>query len=124
MAFLLDSQLLVSASDNNTVKLWDSKMEALCSTLEGHLNWVRVVAFSPDGQLLVSVSLDNIVRLWDFKIGDTIQILYTKGFINKLSFSSNGSYLKTNHEILELSSLCHPLSQSQSNYLTHLYIKE
>ena len=53
-----------------------------------------------------------------------IQILYIKGLINELSFFSDESYLKTNHRVLELSSLCHPLSQPQSNYLTHLYVKE
>ena len=63
MAFLLDSQLLSSASGNNTVRLWDANMGLLHSILEGHSDWVNVVAFLLDSQLLASVSRNNIVRL-------------------------------------------------------------
>ena len=45
VAFLLDSQLLTSASDNKIVRLWDANMGVSCSILEGHSNWVRAVAF-------------------------------------------------------------------------------
>jgi WD40 repeat protein len=38
--------------------------------LEGHLEMVSVVVFSPDGQLLASGSDDNTVRLWDPATGE------------------------------------------------------
>jgi WD40 repeat protein len=63
VAFSPSSQLLASVSDDNTVKLWDSKTEALCSSLEGHLYRVNTVAFSPNGQFLASVSYDIQIRL-------------------------------------------------------------
>ncbi len=39
------------------------------STLTGHTDWVRSVAFSPDGKLLASGSGDRTVKLWNIAMG-------------------------------------------------------
>ena len=56
---------MASASNDKTVRLWDSATGAVHRTLEGHLNGVFGVAFSPDGKLVASASWDRTVRLWD-----------------------------------------------------------
>jgi WD40 repeat protein len=59
-----DGQLIATASDDHTVKLWHSDGK-LIKTLNGHTGEVYDVAFSPDGRLLASAGLDRTIRLWD-----------------------------------------------------------
>ena len=49
-----DGTRLASASDDNTIKLWDMATREVIATLEGHTDYVVSVAFSPDGTTLAS----------------------------------------------------------------------
>ncbi|MCJ1285746.1 hypothetical protein MMC26_005087 [Xylographa opegraphella] len=58
---------LMSASDDQTVRLWDLPSQESTTTFAGHQDYVRTGAFMP-GQasgLVVSGSYDQTVRLWD-----------------------------------------------------------
>ena len=94
MAFSSDGKLLVSGSDDNTVRLWDPMTGTCRAILEGHSDLVRAVAFSPDGELLASGSDDNTVRVWDRTTGTCRATL--KGHskrIGAVAFSPDGKLL-------------------------------
>lgn len=59
-----DSQILVSASGDQTIRLWDLSTRRPLAVLQGHLNEIRTVAFLPDGQTLVSCDRNGDVCFW------------------------------------------------------------
>ena len=67
----LSGNLLVSASRDKTLRLWDVTTGYCVKTLRGHLDWVRDVASSPDGRFLFSAGNDQVPRLWDTSSGET-----------------------------------------------------
>ena len=58
--------LMVSASEDATIKIWDFETGDYERTLKGHTDSVQDVALDRDGKLLVSCSADMSVKLWDF----------------------------------------------------------
>ncbi|WP_160111608.1 hypothetical protein [Tolypothrix sp. NIES-4075] len=59
MVVMPDGQRVISASNDNTLKIWDLESGAVLSTLEGHTDWVKAVAITPDGRLAISASRDE-----------------------------------------------------------------
>lgn len=69
LALSQDAQLLASAGEDGTLRLWEmpdpeSATAAPVVTLQGHDGPVRAVALSPDGELVVSAGADGTIRLW------------------------------------------------------------
>ncbi|KIS66688.1 putative pre-mRNA splicing factor important for catalytic step II [Mycosarcoma maydis] len=62
--------LLLSASLDTTVKLWDVYHDGQClRTFMGHSKAVRDIAFSNDGRRFLSSGYDRHVKLWDTETG-------------------------------------------------------
>jgi WD40 repeat protein len=93
--FSPDGDLLASASEDKTVKLWDVQTGTLVRALSGHTKGVDTVALGPDGRLLASASdLDKIVELWDVQTGAVVRTLtgHGKG-VSSMAFSPDGGLL-------------------------------
>ena len=55
---------LISASDDKSIRLWDTASGTLLKTASGHESLVNAFAISPNKQWLVSVSSDKKIKLW------------------------------------------------------------
>lgn len=60
-----DNKYLVTASNDETIKLWDFQTGQLQETFRGHTKGVCCVTFSSDGRKILSGSDDATIKLWD-----------------------------------------------------------
>jgi WD40 repeat protein len=70
--FLPNGKSLVTASFDQTLKLWDIATQSTLRTMEGHTGIVLTVDVSPDGKLIASGSSDRTIRLWDVPNSDPV----------------------------------------------------
>lgn len=67
VAFSPDGRYIVSASFDNSIKLWDGRDGTFIATFRGHVASVYQVAWSSDCRLLVSCSKDTTLKVWDVR---------------------------------------------------------
>ncbi|KAI0672853.1 miller-Dieker lissencephaly protein [Trametes maxima] len=65
VAFHPTFNLIASASEDATVKIWDWETGEFERTLKGHTRAVNDVAFDSKGNLLVTCSSDLFIKIWD-----------------------------------------------------------
>lgn len=97
ITFSPDGKLLVTASEDETVKLWDLTTRKELRTLE-HDGQVRRVVFSPDGNSLACLvgysSPHSLIQLWQPATGKrqevfSVPVIWT----SDITFSRDGKYL-------------------------------
>jgi WD40 repeat protein len=67
LAITPDGEKLISASWDDTIKIWNLTSGELLHTLTDHTNDVECVAITPDGQTLLSAGWDRTIKIWDLK---------------------------------------------------------
>ncbi len=70
-----DGSVVVSASADATVKVWESATGRCIHTLTGHSGRVCAIAVSADGRLAISGGVDTTLRIWDVATGACIHTL-------------------------------------------------
>ncbi|KAJ3054165.1 U5 small nuclear ribonucleoprotein [Rhizophlyctis rosea] len=90
------AELIATASDDNTVKIWDPRDKNAIKTFESHYP-VTAVQFGLDGGICYSGGLDNKIRAWDLRKDDVVYELQGHlDTITGLRLSPDGDYLLSN----------------------------
>jgi len=64
MVAWLSDDILGTASDDQTIRIWDVRKGTCLKVLTDHVQRVMALSFSSDGRLMASRSWDNTLRLW------------------------------------------------------------
>lgn len=99
VAFSSNGRQLASASQDRTIRLWDSFTGETHSILKGHSERIRAVAFSPNGERIVSGSDDKTVKLWNLATPDENATLKGhSGIVTTVAFSPDGKQIASASE--------------------------
>ncbi len=93
VAYSPDGKFLVTASFDNTLKLWDAASGKEIKTYGGtggHTKQVISVGFSQDGSMIASGSTDNTLKTWDVPINAPIRTLKTNDAVSAVALSPDG----------------------------------
>ena len=67
--------LMVTASADDTVRIWNEDSGAAVRTLSGHTDYVYALAVSPDGTLIASGSFNGEVKIWKTADGTVVKAI-------------------------------------------------
>ena len=99
-----NGKMIVSASRDKTVRVWDMSSGECVQILAGHSGWVYCAQYSPDGQKIVTASADKKVRVWvDAKMKCVKRLALACSHHERLG--SDSPLLKLSLDILEMIAL-------------------
>uniref|UniRef100_A0A8D2KU37 Lissencephaly-1 homolog n=1 Tax=Varanus komodoensis TaxID=61221 RepID=A0A8D2KU37_VARKO len=86
--------VMVSASEDATIKVWDYETGDFERTLKGHTDSVQDISFDHSGKLLASCSADMTIKLWDFQGFECIRTMHGHDHnVSSVAIMPNGDHL-------------------------------
>jgi len=86
--------LMITASEDATLKVWDFETGDYERTLKGHTDSVQDMAFDNGGKLLVSCAADMAIKLWDFTTYECTKTLMGHDHnVSSVAFVPTGDYI-------------------------------
>lgn len=86
--------LVVSSSEDATIKVWDFETGDFERTLKGHTDVVQDIAFDARGNMLASCSADMSIKLWDFTSYENIRTLHGHDHnVSSVTFMPTGDHI-------------------------------
>ena len=96
VVFRADGKALLTASEDQTARLWDVATGKELLALSGHFGGVRDAQFSPDGASIATAGVDGTLRLWNAATGEQIRSLQVHtDTVRSLAFSPDGTRIVT-----------------------------
>jgi WD40 repeat protein/serine/threonine protein kinase len=94
--FSPDGEQILTASYDNSVRLWDASTGKELRQFNGHVSAVRSAIFSPDGKQVLTASHDKTARLWEATTGkELLQFAGHMGMVIGAVFSPDGKRVLT-----------------------------
>jgi len=94
-SFSPDGTRVVTASKDDTARVWDARTgEAITPPLP-HEDDVWRASFSPDGRFVISSGRDKTARVWDAASGKSIHVLKHADGVTAASFNPGGDRILT-----------------------------
>lgn len=90
-----EEKLVLSASRDKSICLWDIESGECLQKYTGHQDWVQKVMFHPrDNQQIVSCSKDGRVRIWNRNSGECLFVLHEhKKWVRDIDYSPDGKHV-------------------------------
>jgi hypothetical protein len=97
ISFSPTNDYIVTASEDETAKIWRAADCALVSVLAGHTNVLSDVQFNPaDGQTVVTASFDKTAKVWEILSGKPLATLAGhSGPVSSVTFNQSGTRIAT-----------------------------
>jgi WD40 repeat protein len=93
-AFSPNGTIILTASVDKTVRLWDITQGLPAADPLRHENPVRKAVFSPDGRMLATATIEGVVRIWNTATGQQmLPSIHYNGSINSIVFSQDSRRL-------------------------------
>jgi WD40 repeat protein len=95
MALHAKKQIVATAGDDCTWKIWNLENNENIMTGEGHKSWICAIDFHPAGSHLITGGGDKSIKVWDFinsSIAHTFVDVHT-GPVWKLKFHDTGDFI-------------------------------